>query len=79
MSGRAWRTLLIAWWPATWCRITRRIAEIRCRHEHALSEVFSGVLGLCARVGLASVGVVSIDGTKMSANASMNANRDYTQ
>jgi DDE family transposase len=37
------------------------------------------VLGLCARVGLASVGVVSIDGTKMSANASMNANRDYTQ
>jgi hypothetical protein len=37
------------------------------------------VLGLCARVGLASVGVVSIDGTKMSANASMNANRDFGQ
>ena len=55
------------------------IADFRCRHEHALGEVFSGVLGLCARVGLASVGVVSIDGTKMSANASMNANRDYTQ
>jgi transposase len=55
------------------------IAEFRCRHEHALSEVFSGVLGLCAQVGLVSVGVVSIDGTKMSANASMNANRDYAQ
>src|ERR671928_989963 len=55
------------------------IADFRCRHEHALSEVFSGVLGLCARVGLASVGVVSIDGTKMSANASMNANRDFGQ
>src|SRR4051795_13600837 len=55
------------------------IAEFRCRHEHALGEVFSGVLGLCARVGLASVGVVSIDGTKMSANASMNANRDFGQ
>ena len=55
------------------------IAEFRCRHERALSEVFSGVLGLCARAGLASVGVVSIDGTKMSANASMNANRDYVQ
>jgi transposase len=55
------------------------IAEFRCRHEHALSEVFSGVLGMCARVGLASVGVVSIDGTKMSANASMNANRDFVQ
>jgi transposase len=55
------------------------ITEFRCRHEHALGEVFSGVLGLCARVGLASVEVVSIDATKMSANASMNANRDYTQ
>jgi integrase len=55
------------------------IADFRCRHERALSEVFSGVLGLCAQVGLTSVGVVSIDGTKMSANASMNANRDYVQ
>jgi transposase len=55
------------------------IADFRCRHEHALSEVFSGVLGLCARAGLASVGVVSIDGTKISANASMNANRDFAQ
>src|SRR6201994_1101622 len=55
------------------------IADFRCRHELALGEVFSGVLGLCARVGLASVGVVSIDGTKMSANASMNANREYLQ
>jgi hypothetical protein len=55
------------------------IAEFRCRHERALGEVFSGVLGLCARVGLASVGVVAIDGTKMSANASVNANRDFRQ
>jgi transposase len=55
------------------------IAEFRCRHERALGEVFSGVLGLCARAGLASVGVVAIDGTKISANASMNANRDFGQ
>jgi transposase len=55
------------------------IAEFRRRHEHALGAVFSGVLGLCAQVGLASVGVVSIDGTKMSANASMHANRDFGQ
>jgi transposase len=57
------------------------IAEFRCRHEHehALGEVFCGVLGLCARVGLALVGVVGIDGTKMSANASMNAHRDFGQ
>src|SRR3954452_14588193 len=51
------------------------IAEFRCRHEAALGELFSGVLGLCARAGRASVGVVAIDGTKMSANASVNANR----
>src|SRR5688500_18335737 len=55
------------------------IAEFRCRHERALGEVFTGVLGLCARAGLASVGVVAIDGTKMSANASVNANRDFGQ
>jgi transposase len=55
------------------------IAEFRCRHERALGEVFSGVLGLCARAGLASVGVVAIDGTKVSANASVNANRDFGQ
>ena len=55
------------------------IAEFRCRHERVLGEVFSGVLGLCARVGLASVGVVAIDGTKMAANASSDANRQFGQ
>jgi DDE family transposase len=55
------------------------IAEFRCRHERALGEVFCGVLGLCAGAGLVSVGVVAIDGTKMSANASINANRDFGQ
>src|SRR5215207_2418493 len=55
------------------------IAEFRRRHERPLGEVFSGVLGLCARAGLVSVGVVAIDGTKMSANASINANRDFGQ
>src|SRR5687767_8609147 len=55
------------------------IAEFRCRHERPLGEVFSGVLGLCARAGLVSVGVVAIDGTKMAANASSDANRDFGQ
>jgi transposase len=55
------------------------IADFRCRHEQPLAEVFSGVLGLCARAGLASVGVVAIDGTKIAANASMDANRDFGQ
>ena len=55
------------------------VAEFRCRHERALADVFSGVLGLCSRAGLASVGVVAIDGTKMSANAAINSNRDFGQ
>ena len=55
------------------------IAEFRCRHERALADVFSGVLGLCARAGLVSVGMVAIDGTKIAANASSNANRDFVQ
>jgi Transposase domain (DUF772) len=53
------------------------IADFRCRHEQPLADVFSGVLGLCARAGLASVGVVAIDGTKIAANASLDANRDF--
>jgi transposase len=55
------------------------IAEFRVRHEQPLADVFSGVLGLCARAGLASVGVVAIDGTRIAANASMDANRDFGQ
>src|SRR5215211_1790664 len=40
------------------------VAEFRRRHERALGEVFSGVLGLCGRAGLVSVGVVAIDGRR---------------
>jgi transposase len=55
------------------------IAEFRCRHEQPLADVFCGVLGLCARAGLVSVGVLAIDGTKIAANASMDANRDLAR
>ena len=55
------------------------VAEFRCRYEKSLGEVFSGVLGLCARAGLVSVGVVAVDGTKMAANASSDANREFGQ
>jgi transposase len=55
------------------------IAGFRCRHERPLGEVCCGVLGLCARAGFVSVGVVAIDGTKMAANASSDANRDFGQ
>ncbi len=53
------------------------IAEFRRRHERALGELFTAVLALCEEAGLVEVGVISIDGTKIRANASRGANRTY--
>jgi transposase len=53
------------------------IAEFRRRHEKALGELFTAVLVLCEEAGLVEVGVISIDGTKVRANASRGANRTY--
>jgi len=53
------------------------IAEFRGRHERALGELFTEVLALCDEAGLVEVGVISIDGTKIRANASRGANRTY--
>src|SRR5215211_3236554 len=55
------------------------IARFVERHADALAGLFAAVLGLCARAGLARVGVVAIDGTKLLANASRDANVDYGQ
>jgi transposase len=55
------------------------IAEFRVRHEGALAGLFGEVLGLCRAAGLVRVGVVAIDGTKVAANASRDANRSYEQ
>jgi transposase len=55
------------------------IARFVERHEDALAGLFAAVLGLCAQAGLARVGVVAIDGTKVLANASRDANLDYEQ
>ena len=51
------------------------IAEFRRRHETEIEELFDDVLGLCREAGLVSVGVITIDGTKIKANASMDQNR----
>jgi transposase len=53
------------------------IARFVVRHEAALGELFGSVLALCAKAGLLSTGVVAIDGTKLEANASREANSDY--
>jgi len=55
------------------------IAEFRKRHEEAIAGLFSEVLALCAEAGLAKVGVIAVDGTKVQANASRFANLDYEQ
>jgi transposase len=55
------------------------IAEFRKRHETALAGLFGEVLILCREAGLVNVGVISVDGTKVHANASNMANRDYQQ
>jgi transposase len=55
------------------------IARFIERHEVALGDLFGAVLALCAEAGLASVGVVAIDGTKIHANASRDRTMDYEQ
>jgi len=50
------------------------IARFICRHERALAELFSDVLKLCHKAGLVERGVVSIDGTRIAANASREVN-----
>jgi transposase len=53
------------------------IARFLVRHETALAGLFSSVLRLCDRAGLVASGIVAIDGTKVHANASRDANVGY--
>ena len=55
------------------------IARCRQRHQDALSGLFGDVLAICADAGLVGVQVLAVDGTKLHANASGQANRDYEQ
>ena len=55
------------------------IARFVERHQDAIAGLFGEVLTLCAASGLVTVGVIAVDGTKVPANASRNANVDYEQ
>jgi transposase len=55
------------------------VARFRVRHERALADLFADVLGLCAQAGLVRVELIAVDGTKVAANASQHATRDYEQ
>ena len=48
----------------------RTISDFRKEHLRALSELFLQVLELCQEAGLVKLGHVSLDGTKVKANAS---------
>jgi transposase len=54
------------------------IARFRRRHfadPGAMGDLFAQVLALAARAGLGRLGLVAVDGTKIAASASMEANR----
>src|SRR5436305_7188198 len=55
------------------------IARFIERHQDAIAGLFTEVLALCAEQGLAKVGVLAVDGTKLPANASRDAHADYEQ
>jgi transposase len=51
------------------------IARFRADSQDAFTELFAQVLMIAARAGLGRFGTVAIDGTKIAANASIDANR----
>jgi transposase len=51
------------------------IARFRAEHEDVFAALFIQVLQVAAAAGLARFGTVAIDGTKIAANASIDANR----
>jgi transposase len=55
------------------------VARFRQDHQDLAVELFTDVLVLCAGAGLARVGVVAVDGTKIGADASLRANRTRAQ
>jgi len=55
----------------------RRIAEFRKRHLEQMQPLFLEVLMLCREAGLLNVGRLSLDGTKVKANASRHKAMSY--
>ena len=51
------------------------IARFRRRHSARMAEVFRHVLKMCHKAGLVRLRLVALDGTKVQANAALDANR----
>lgn len=57
----------------------RTISEFRKRHLKALAALFKDVVRICRNAGLAPLGHVSVDGSKMLANASKHSAMSYNR
>jgi len=55
----------------------RTVSDFRKRHLEALQSLFGQVLTLCQHAGLVKLGHVSLDGTKVKANASKHKAMSY--
>ncbi|MBS1905665.1 MAG: transposase [Actinobacteria bacterium] len=55
------------------------IARFRQAHAERFGHVFTEVLALCKTAGMTGVGMVAVDGTKLSAPAALSANRTGEQ
>jgi len=55
----------------------RTICRFRSEHEKALEQLFVQVLWLCREAGLVKLGMVALDGAKVAANATLEANRRH--
>ncbi|MFP4186268.1 MAG: IS1182 family transposase [Thermoplasmata archaeon] len=55
----------------------RTISDFRKIHLDVLGDLFVQVLKLCGEAGLVELGTVALDGTKVSANASMEKTKKY--
>jgi transposase len=55
------------------------IADFRKTHLKALAGLFVGVLQLCQKAGLVKLGHISLDGTKVKANASKHKAMSYNR
>src|SRR3712207_9334308 len=70
---RATASLSASTCPTT--RWLRASGGFRRRHSGRLEDVFLQVLEMCRDAGLIRLGLVVLDGTKVKANASLEANR----
>lgn len=51
------------------------IGRFRADNEQAVEDVFVDVLAMCGKAGLASLGTIAIDGTKIGSDAALDKNR----